>query len=103
MAWSISPQRAIASEGNAAQRLGRIDQTGRRESRVGRGFPTDQRYGLLIRRSQVRALVGEPLYTGSIPETSVTVYSGDIGNTFAAKRLSMSVRRPVSWSKNPKS
>src|SRR5712691_9807419 len=39
----------------------------------------------------------------SIPDTWVTVYTGDIGNTFAAKGFSALPSRPVSWSKKPKS
>src|SRR5207249_9042796 len=39
----------------------------------------------------------------SIPDTWVTVYTGDMGNTFAAKGFSALSSRAVSWSKNPKS
>ena len=37
------------------------------------------------------------------PADETLVYTGDMGNTFAAKGFSALPSRPVSWSKNPKS
>ena len=41
--------------------------------------------------------------TGSIPDTWVTVYSGDMGNTFGPKGFSIGSSLQVSWSKYPRS
>jgi hypothetical protein len=39
----------------------------------------------------------------SVPDTWVTVYSGDMGNTFAPKGFSRGSSLQVSWSKYPRS
>jgi len=39
----------------------------------------------------------------SVPDTSVTDYSGHMGNSLALKGFSALVTLPHSWSKNPKS
>ena len=59
--------------------------------------------GLLIRRSLVRAQVGEPPRYVCVLGTSVTFYSGHTGNTLASNGLAMGSRRVVSSSKRPKS
>ena len=41
--------------------------------------------------------------SGSVPDTWVTVYSGDIGNTFGPKGFSIGSSLHVSWSKYPRS
>jgi hypothetical protein len=43
------------------------------------------------------------IFQGSIPDTSVTVDYGDIGNTFGPKGLGPGSKRPLSSSKYPKS
>jgi hypothetical protein len=58
---------------------------------------------LITQTSQVQVLPPQPIFSGSIPITWVTVYSDDIGNTFGAKGLSIGSRRMASSSKYPKS
>jgi hypothetical protein len=41
----------------------------------------------------------QPVICRSVPDTWVTVYSGDIGNTFGPKGLSSGSSLHVSWSK----
>ena len=64
---------------------------------------TDPTTGLLSRGSRVRVAAGAPILRGSIPETWVTPYSGDMGNSFGPKGLSIGSSRHVSSSKYPKS
>ena len=48
---------------------------------------------------KVRILHPWPSDRGSVPDTWVTVYSGDIGNTFGPKGFSIGSSLHVSWSK----
>jgi len=54
---------------------------------------------LRTRRSEVRILPSRPSRSGSIPDTWVTFYSEDIGNTFGKKGLSAGAIRSLSPSK----
>ena len=59
--------------------------------------------GLKIRVSVVQFHPRPPFNSLSIPVGWVTVYTGDMGNSFAANGFSALSIRHVSWSKKPKS
>src|SRR5688572_21005583 len=52
--------------------------------------------------SPVQIRAAPPTFAGSIPDTWVTPYSGDMGNSFEPNGLSIGSRRHVSSSKYPK-
>jgi hypothetical protein len=54
---------------------------------------------LLTRGLLVRIQPEEPIFSGSIPETQVTLHSGDMGDSFGANGLSIGSSRHVSSSK----
>src|SRR5436853_7912702 len=65
--------------------------------------PRTSENGLKIRVSVVRFRPWPPLTHWSVPETWVTDYSGDIGNTFTSKGFGAHSTRMLSSSKNPRS
>jgi hypothetical protein len=77
--------RSLARGALAACSARKIDRVQEPETPASRGLRADWGDGLLIRRSQVRALVGEPIYTRLSGDRRLTwvIFLGPLGNIFA--------------------